>query len=203
MPMSDVITSIDQLDLSKRYTYADYLTWQFDEMVELIRGRVFRMSPAPSTGHQAVSRNLLLLIGNYLHQKQCEVFHAPFDVRLPLPPDRQTPDKVNTVVQPDICVICDPTKIEAQGCHGAPDWIIEILSPGTAHKDLNEKFDLYQHAGVREYWIVRLDEQTVTPFLRDETGMYQTLRAKPFSAPECVPVGVIEGLEIELGEVWA
>ncbi|MEM7369555.1 MAG: Uma2 family endonuclease [Bacteroidota bacterium] len=201
--MSDVITSIDQLDLTKRYTYADYLTWQFDERVELIRGRVFRMSPAPSSAHQWVSGELHFQIKRYLRRRTCKTYAAPFDVRLPLPPDRQTPDKVDTVVQPDICVICDPTKIEAQGCNGAPDWIIEILSPGTAHKDLNEKFDLYQHAGVREYWIVRLDEQTVTPFLLDEAGVYQILRAKPFAAPESVPVGVLAGLEIELGEVWA
>ena len=197
-----MITDIDQLDLDKRYTYADYLTWEFSEMVELIRGKVFRMSPAPNTEHQRVSRKLIVKIGSYLQGKTCELFAAPFDVRLPLPPKRQTGTKIDTVVQPDICVICDPAKIDEHGCNGAPDWIIEILSKGTAQKDLNEKFDLYQHAGVQEYWIVRPDEQTVVPYLLDENGLYQALQPKPFVRMESVPVGVFPGFEVELEEVF-
>lgn len=197
-----MITDIEELDLSKRYTYADYLTWQFDEMVELIRGKVFRMSPAPSTGHQAISRNLLILIGTYMDTRLCSVYHAPFDVRVPLPPAQQAAGKINTVVQPDLCIICDPDKIDAQGCEGAPDWIIEILSKSTARKDLTEKYDLYQHAGVREYWIVHPSEQTVIPYRLDDAGQYQLIRNTPFVREERIPVGIFPGFELDLSEVF-
>ena len=109
-----MITDINQLDLNKRYTYADYLTWQFDEMVELIRGKIFRMSPDPSMLHQNVSGNLYYIIRRYLKKQPCKVFHAPFDVRLPLPPAYQRNDKLNTVVQPDISIVCDLDKLDAK-----------------------------------------------------------------------------------------
>lgn len=193
-----MITDIKKLDLNKRYTYADYLTWEFTEMVELIRGKVFRMSPAPNTQHQRISRKLVKVIERHLEGKSCELFYAPFDVRLPLPEGQQTSDKIDTVVQPDVCVICDPSKIDKQGCNGAPDWIIEILSKGTAHKDLTEKFDLYEHAGVREYWIVRPYEQSVSPFVLDDSGVYQPIRNTPFVHREKVPVSVFQGFEVDL-----
>ena len=197
-----MITDINQLDLDKRYTYADYLTWQFDEMVELIRGKVFRMSPAPSTGHQAISRNLTMQIGEYLEDKPCQFFYAPFDVRLPLPPAKRSASKIDTVVQPDICIICDPSKIDDQGCNGAPNWIIEILSKGTAHKDLNEKFELYQHAGVQEYWVVHPSEQTVIPYRLDSEGQYQLIRKTPFVREEKIEVGVFPDFEMDLSVVF-
>ncbi|MEO1218724.1 MAG: Uma2 family endonuclease [Bacteroidota bacterium] len=197
-----MITDINQLDFSKRYTYADYLTWQFDEMVELIRGKVFRMSPAPSQSHQRVSSNLLQEILPYFKGKPCRVYHAPFDVRLPLPQEKQKGKKVDTVVQPDICVVCDLSKIDESGCLGAPDWVIEILSKGTASKDLNEKFELYQHAGVKEYWIVHPHEATVLPYRLNKDGKYESLRAAPFSSEEKVPLGVFPGFEVDLKEVW-
>lgn len=196
-----MITKIEQLDLSKRYTYADYLTWQFDEMVELIRGKVYRMSPAPSTYHQDLSGNIHGLIWNYLKGKSCKVYHAPFDVRLPLPPKYQSDGKLDTVVQPDISVICDLSKIDSKGCQGPPDWIIEILSKGTATKDLTEKFELYQHAGVKEYWIVSQDG-TVIPYRLNKTGKYQALRTNPFTSNEIVPVGIFEDFEVDLSEVF-
>ena len=197
-----MITDINQLDLNKKYTYADYLTWQFDEMVELIRGKVFRMSPAPNRYHQEISSQLHIIIGSYLRKKPCKVYHAPFDVRLPLPAKQQTPNKIDTVVQPDICVVCDLTKLDVQGCIGAPDWIIEILSPATSKKDLTEKFDIYQHAGVQEYWVVYPFEKTVSVFQLDPTGTYQLARITPFVEGEMVPVGVFEGFEVDLGEVF-
>ncbi|MEM9821548.1 MAG: Uma2 family endonuclease [Bacteroidota bacterium] len=197
-----MITSIDQLDFSKKYTYADYLTWQFDEMVELIHGKIVRISPAPNRRHQEISTNLHGPVWSHLRNQPCQMFHAPFDVRLPLPEAQQTPDKVNTVVQPDLCVICDTTKLDQRGCNGAPDWIIEILSESTAHKDLNEKFDLYEHAGVREYWIVHPNDQTVLVYLPNEQGQYQLRRQKPFSKEEKISVGSFEGFEIDLGEVF-
>ena len=197
-----MITDINQLDLNKKYTYADYLTWQFDEMVELIRGKIFKMSPAPSLHHQRISRNLFLQVGNHLAEKRCEVFHAPFDVRLPLSPEKQTADKVDTIVQPDICVVCDPAKLDDRGCSGAPDWIIEILSKGTAQKDLNDKFELYQFAGVREYWVVHPHEGTVLAYVLDDQGRYQMIRRQPFYAPEKVPVASLPGFGVDLGVVF-
>ena len=132
-----IITSLDQLDLKKSYSYADYLTWQFDEMVELIKGKIFKMSPGPNRYHQEVSGNLYIQIRQLLQNSQCKAYHAPFDVRLPLPEHRQTPEQIDTVVQPDICIVCDLDKLDNQGCNGAPDWIIEILSPATSNRDLS------------------------------------------------------------------
>lgn len=197
-----MITDINQLDLNKKYTYADYLTWQLDEMVELIRGKIFKMAPAPSRYHQEISGALYLSIGKYLQNKSCKIYHAPFDVRLPLPPDKQKPNKINTVVQPDISVVCDLSKLDDQGCNGAPDWIIEILSPATSKKDLTEKFDIYQNAGVQEYWVVYPFEQIVSPFRLDENGQYQLPRINPFVNGEKVPVGVFDGFEVDLGVVF-
>ncbi len=197
-----MITHINQLDLSKEYTYADYVNWQFDESVELIRGKVIRISPAPNTLHQSCSGNLHGLIWSYLRDKSYRSFTAPFDVRLPLPITQQADNKVNTVVQPDLCVICDVQKLDDRGCNGAPDWVIEILSKGTAQKDLKDKFTIYQHAGVREYWIVHPIEGTVLPYRLNETGTYQLLRQTPFTREETVPVGIFPGFGVDLEVVF-
>jgi len=168
-----MVTKLEDLDLSKQYTYADYLTWQFDDMVELIRGKIIKMSPAPNLAHQAASSNLQGIIWNFLKKNPCQVFAAPFDVRLPLPPKNQKGNKIDTVVQPDICVICDASKLDTQGCNGAPDWIIEILSPVTSKKDLTDKYEIYQNAGVKEYWVVYPSEQIIAPYLLDDSNIYQ------------------------------
>ncbi len=195
-----MITDINQLDLSKKYTYQDYLSWKFEDMVELIRGKVFRMSPAPSRGHQRILGNIHLLVGNYLVGKKCEAYVAPFDV--PLPVEQQITGKIDTVVQPDFCVICDHTKLDDRGCLGAPDWVIEILSKSTSKKDLTDKFDIYQHAGVREYWLVSPYHATVTPYVLDEDGQYQLIRKTPFIGGEKVPVAIFPGFEIALEKVF-
>ena len=197
-----MITDIEQLDLTKKYTYADYLTWQFDEMVELIQGKVVRMSPAPNRHHQEVSSNLHGLVWSYLKGKPCQVFAAPFDVRLPLPVKQQTAEKIDTVVQPDICIICDTSKLDNQGCYGAPDWIIEILSPATSKKDLTEKFDLYQNAGVQEYWVVHPTDGTVIPYHLDDNGKYVSLRTTPFAKGEKIPSGIFSDFVVDLEEVF-
>jgi len=197
-----MITHIDQLDVSKRYTYADYLTWKFEERVELIRGKLFKMSPAPSMSHQRISFNLSLQIGPYFKRHTCQVFAAPFDVRLPLPPERQAEDQIDTVVQPDLSIICDPNKLDERGCQGPPDWIIEILSPSTSIKDLTEKFDLYQHAGVREYWVVYPFEATLLIYTPDSGGNYQPLRPQPFVATETVTPAIFPDLKVDLKEVF-
>src|ERR1700760_2712434 len=112
---------LSDLDFSKTYTYADYFKWQFDERLELIKGKIFRMTPAPNRIHQEVSQAISLKLGNYLNGKKCKVYAAPFDVRLP----RASKDDaaIYTVLQPDICVICDLSKLDDRGCIGAPDII--------------------------------------------------------------------------------
>lgn len=197
-----MITNINQLDFSKQYRYSDYLTWAFDDSVELIHGRIFHRLLTPGTLHQSSSSDLHVIIGSYLRGKTCKVFSAPFDVRLSLPAGQQSADNIDTVVQPDISIICDLSKLDERGCQGAPDWIIEILSKSTAQKDLNEKFNLYQHAGVREYWIVHPNEGTVLPFRLNATGTYEPLRPNPFTSPEAVPVGIFPGFAVDLKEVF-
>lgn len=192
-----MITNISQLDLSKTYSYADYLTWQLDEWVELIRGKIVRMSPAPNTYHQRISGYIFSEIHHFLRKSKCQVFDAPFDVRL----QRLNNDKeVFTVVQPDICIICDPAKLDERGCNGAPDMIVEILSLSTSTKDLTDKFELYQEAGVKEYWIVAPQDRILDVFLL-ENGKYQLL--KKYSGEETVKVNTIEGLSINLVDVFA
>ena len=134
------ITSLSQLDPSKTYTYADYLTWKFEEFVELIKGKVLRHRSGPSSRHQQYSTNLIVEAGRFLKGKPCRVYAAPFDVRF-TGGGANGDQQIKTVVQPDICVVCDLTKIDARGCVGAPDWIIEILSPGNVGHDTKIKFD--------------------------------------------------------------
>lgn len=149
-----MITDISQLDPKGTYTYADYLTWRFEESLELIKGRINQMPSAHSTRHQRTAMRIAGELFPILRNGPCELFMGPFDVRLPNP-DYQPGfnNKIYTVVQPDISIICDQNKIDELGCLGAPDWVIEITSPSTHKKDFNEKFDLYEAAGVREYWI--------------------------------------------------
>lgn len=141
-----------------KFTYKDYCSWPEEERWELICGKAYNMSPAPSRRHQEISFELSGILREYLKGKDCKAFAAPFDVMLPgFPVEKE--DEIDTVVQPDISVICNPTKITDKGCLGAPDLIIEILSPATFKKDLNEKFQLYEKHGVREYWIVDPDNR--------------------------------------------
>ena len=159
--MSKIITNIDQLDLSKSYTYADYLLWQFSERLELIKGKIFKMSPAPNSNHQRVSLKLTRELDRYFYGLPCEIFIAPFDVRLVNFRESSSDSQILNVVQPDLCVICDKTKVDEKGCLGTPDLIIEILSKGNSKKDLVTKFDLYEENGVQEYWIVNPSEKDV------------------------------------------
>lgn len=150
------ITNINQLDLNGTYTYADYLLWKIKERVELFKGKIFNMSPAPAFTHQRVSGNIHGILFSYFEGKKCQLMTAPFDVRLP---DKN--GEIYTVVQPDLCIICDEQKIDEKGCIGAPDLIIEILSPGNSKKEMKNKFELYQEAGVLEYWIVHPTEKCI------------------------------------------
>jgi Uma2 family endonuclease len=193
---------VEEPDLTGTYTYSDYLSWQWTEMVELIRGKVFKMSPAPSSKHQKISGNLFGVLWSHLRNKKCQVFSAPFDVRLPLSPKQYKNDEITTVVQPDLCVVCDPAKIDERGCIGAPDWIIEILSLHTSAKDLNEKFDVYEEAGVKEYWVVHPQEQTVLVYLLNAEGKYEGTR-KPYVRTDEITSVTLQGFKISLEEVFS
>jgi Uma2 family endonuclease len=163
-----MITNIDQLDLNKTYSYADYLTWKLQERLELFKGKIFKMSPAPSTFHQKVTGNLHAILWNKFKNHSCNLFIAPFDVRL-LDKKKSTSDAaIYTVVQPDLCVICDENKIDARGAIGSPELMIEILSPGNSKKEMKYKFDLYEEAGVLEYWIVNPENKTILIYVLKE-----------------------------------
>ena len=185
--------------LEERYSYADYLSWPEGERWELIHGAPYDMSPAPAPQHQRISREISAQFHRFFSGKSCEVLYAPIDVRLPGSAE-QDDEKIETVVQPDILVICDPQKIDERGCKGPPDLIVEILSPSTASKDMREKFDLYEAHGVREYWLVHPFEQLVEVFELGEDGRYA--RAKKFFDSEKMPVTLFPGLELDLAQVF-
>ena len=160
------ITDISQLDLKKRYSYEDYLTWVFDERLELIKGWIYKMSPAPKRKHQAVSGNLFFEMKKYFNSCNCQVYEAPFDVRLKK--NKGSDSEVDTVVQPDISVFCDLTKLDDRGAIDAPDLVVEITSDSTMKKDYNEKFNIYEENGVQEYWIVNPDSHSMEIFTKIE-----------------------------------
>lgn len=191
-----MITDINLLDPNKRYSYADYLTWKFDEYVELIKGKLFQMSPAPSRDHQEISTRLLGYFAPIVFTSPCSVFHAPFDVRI-LPSDDDSENY--SVVQPDICVVCDPTKLDGKGCVGAPDLIIEILSPSTSKRDIRDKFNLYEEAGVPEYWIVFPGVKMIEVFKLDE-GKYKL--EHQYLVDDHIQVSMFPTLKIELDKVF-
>lgn len=184
------ITDINELDPNGTYTYSDYLTWRFDEYVELFRGRIRRMSPAPKRLHQRIAGRIHGQLEPYLHKGPCHVYIAPFDVRLPKPGIAE----VYTVVQPDVCIICDMNKLDDAGCLGAPDTIIEVLSKGNVTRDVREKFTLYEESGVREYWIVTPGEKTISCFLLDAEGRYQS--SGEYADPGPIPVASLPGFTI-------
>jgi Uma2 family endonuclease len=151
------------------YTYLDYLSWPGDERWELIDGVPYDMTPAPTRNHQEIVGELFRQIANFFQDRSCRVYVAPFDVRLPR--GEQSDNSIDTVVQPDIAVICDPDKLDDVGCRGAPDWVIEVLSPSTAAKDQIQKRDVYQYHGVKEYWLVHPTDKTLTVY-RLKQGEY-------------------------------
>jgi Uma2 family endonuclease len=191
------ITSLSQLDPKGYYTYADYLTWRFKERVELLLGKIFRMSPAPNVYHQTIHANLFIAIGKIIEKKVCKIFSAPFDVRLPVSKKKGNQD---TVVQPDLVVICDESKLDEQGCNGAPDIVIEILSPGNSRREMKDKFELYEASLVPEYWIVDPEHQDITIYTLDTSNKY--VGSKPFVATEKVCSTVIVDLEVDVEEVF-
>ena len=185
------------LPQEKCYTFADIQAWDEDERIELVYGRLVMMA-TPLRIHQKVSGELFSQLHEYLKGKKCEVYHAPFAVR-PFEEDGDFPEDVDTVVEPDISVICDPDKLDAFGCKGAPDLVIEILSPSTQRHDRVTKFNLYQRAGVREYWIVDPANPSVQSFILENGGY----KANDFKiAGEQIKVNVLEDFILDLYQVF-
>ena len=182
-----------------RFSYKDYCEWTDDVSWELIDGVEYDMSPAPSRIHQKLSGELFVKIYNVLKDKQCEVYAAPFDVRLPDCAEASDED-IFTVVQPDIVVVCDKWKLDERGCVGAPDLVIEILSPYTAAKDMKTKRDLYEQHGVREYWLVHPTDKTLMVYSLKQDKQYA--RAAIYADQDIVESTVIEGLKIALTDLF-
>ena len=190
------------LDLNRRYTYADYLTWVDDKMRELLNGFIRLMSPAPAVKHAVALRKLGTAMINYVDKNDghCQVFYAPFDVRFPTKPDETKDYQIYTVVQPDICVICDVSRLDERGCLGAPDMVIEILSLSSQRYDLNEKFNIYQAGGVKEYWVVSPKEKGINVFILQENGKYDA--GTVYEGDVQVPVQTLKGLSISTEKLF-
>jgi Uma2 family endonuclease len=180
------------------YSYADYLTWQFEEVVELIKGKIFKKAAAaPKRIHQKVSVKLVSRLYVFLEGKKCQVYDAPFDVRFPK--ESKEDHKIHDVVQPDICVICDPEKLDDRGCIGAPDLIVEILSPGNSKTELKHKFNLYESHGVREYWIIHPENQNLLIYTLIN-GKY--VPSGLLTSGDVVESAVLESFKLDLEEFF-
>ena len=190
-PYKIEIMELAELDFTKDYTYADYLLWTFEERLELIKGKLFRMSPAPNRLHQELVHKIDGPLYNYLKGKSCKAFTSPFDVRLP----RLSKDDkdIITVVQPDVCVVCDPYNLDERGCIGAPDIVVEILSPGNNKKDLNFKYHVYEESCVQEYWVLFPQEKTLFQYIL-KYGKYQT--ARPLTIGDEVTTEILPGFAL-------
>jgi len=179
------------VDYNRKYTFSDYLKWDDDIRYELIDGTPYLMA-SPTVQHQEILGHLYVQFYNLLKGKKCKVFLAPFDVRL----NADTLD--NTVVQPDLVVICNDEIMMKTGCVGGPDMAIEILSPSTSRMDRNLKFNKFLQAGVREYWIVDPETKTLAVhILKDEDYIL-----RPYCDDNIVPVHILEGCSINLSEVF-
>ena len=185
-------------DLNNRYTYREYREWDDTERWELIDGHAYNMTPAPSRIHQEICGELFRQFANFLTDKTCRVYSAPFDVRLP--EGNEADDDIVTVVQPDLSVVCDRSRLDDKGCKGSPDLIVEVVSPSTARKDLKEKLLLYEKSGVREYWIVDPAAKTVMVFHRNETKVFG--RPDIYTEEDRIRVGIFPELTVELNSVF-
>lgn len=181
------------------YTFADVLSWDEDERIEIISGKVFMMA-TPSRIHQKITGELFRQLANFLEGKQCEVYAAPFGVRL-FEQDGDSEENVDTVVEPDISVVCDRSKLDKRGCKGAPDMIVEVLSPSTLRHDRLVKLNLYQQAGVREYWIIDPENRAVQVFLQDGSGSLRI--CEEYGSQDVAKVNVLDGCFIELSKVFS
>jgi Uma2 family endonuclease len=181
------------------HTYADYLTWSATYGDELINGAAFvREPPGPSLSHQGVVLEVGRQIANALEGKPCRVFVSPLDVRLPKSTEED--DQVDTVVQPDVFIVCDLKKIDVRGVRGAPDWLAEVLSPGTARHDRRIKLPVYERAGVREVWLIDPIGRTLSVH-RLEAGHYG--RAIRLELIGQTPITAVPGVSLDWDKVLA
>nr|WP_121273494.1 Uma2 family endonuclease [Pedobacter schmidteae] len=192
-----VISKVAEVDVSGTYSYANYLCWKFEERVELIKGKIFEMG-APSVNHQRLVGQIHADIHFYLKRQSCEAFVAPFDVRFS---DQSKADKnVYTVLQPDICVICDRKKLDKRGCIGAPDIVVEVLSPGNSRKELENKFEIYESYGVREYWIVQPEERCFLKYVLNKDGVF--VAGRPYEGGAEFVSDILPGFRLNIDEVF-
>ncbi len=180
----------------KTYSYADYLTWNESERWEIIDGVPY-MQAAPSRIHQEILMELSKQFAVYLTNKPCKVYPAPFCVRL----DVEKDDEVKNVVEPDITIVCDKSKLDDRGCKGSPDMVIEIISPSTGKIDRLIKFNKYEKAGVKVYWIVEPDQKLVSIFTLQSNGRYG--RPEMYTDGDIVKVSIFPDLEIDLNPVFS
>ena len=190
------------LDLNRRYTYAEYLTWTNSESYELLNGFIRLMSSVSSPEHDIVLKRIAALLTDFIDENKdnCRVFCAPFDVRLPKNPNETADNQIYTVVHPDICLVCDNSALDKRGCLGAPDLVVEILSLSSQRYDLNERFNLYEVAGVKEYWVVSPKEKGINVFILQEDGEYDA--GTVFEGNTQAPVLTLQGLSLSLEELF-
>lgn len=180
-----------------KYSYADYLTWPEDERWEIINGIAY-MQSAPSPVHQEILVGLLAQFHQYLSDKSCKVYPAPFCVRL-VKDDEAKNEDIKKVVEPDITIVCDKSKIDERGCSGTPDLIIEIISPSSIKMDKFIKFNRYEEAGVKEYWIVEPVGKLVSVFvLRDQ----KYGRPEIYTEDDKIRVSIFSDLSVDLKPVF-
>jgi Uma2 family endonuclease len=175
------------------YTYADFLEWDEGERYEIMDGEAVMLA-APNRAHQEISGAIYRQLSDFLKGKPCRIYYAPFSVRL-FPRADESDD---TVLEPDILVVCDSAKLDKRGCNGAPDFVIEIHSPSTAKYDKLEKFNKYLEAGVREYWMVDPDTSSVQACVLED-GRYWL---SPFGETDSVPVSVIAPCIVDMRPVF-
>lgn len=189
---------LPELKQDEHFSYADYLAWDDGQRWELIDGQAYCMTPSPNRRHQSWLGELYRQFSNYLLDKPCQVYLAPFDVRF-ADSSEAGDDEIDTVVQPDIVVVCDQSKLDDRGAKGAPDLVVEILSPSTSKRDITIKFELYQRHGVKEYWLLYPNEKLLQLFRMGYDGRYGSPQA--FGPEDCVQVPLLGDLEIDLSKV--
>ena len=180
----------------ERYSYRDYLSWPEGERWELVDGVAYAMAPAPYRGHQEIVGELYRQFANYLLDRPCRVYAAPFDVKFNADADDNAP----TVLEPDLVVCCDPNKLTPQGIHGAPELVVEVLSPASAIADRKRKFAVYERSGVEEYWIVDGAGTIVEVYRLDDRARYRRVGA--FGPDESITPGRFPDLSVDLPLVF-
>ncbi|MES2652588.1 MAG: Uma2 family endonuclease [Bacteroidota bacterium] len=193
----ETISVVEDLDFSGTYSYANYLRWEFEERLELIKGKIFKMA-APTTLHQRVTGRIHGELYHFLKKHSCEVLVSPFDVRFP--EKSAADDAVFTVLQPDVCVVCDAEKLDNRGCIGAPDLIVEVLSPSSRKKDMVNKFNVYEKHKVKEYWIVEPTEKCILKYRLNTSGLF--IGDRPYQINDQLTSCILPGFCLTIDEVF-